>query len=173
MAGMSVSWRNAARALATVAAAVLALALLPSLLRTPEPPPLDPDVGLSGVAAGTSLAGVEPRRDERRSAGAERRRQDAEHGRPERDRPERDRVGGDGRGRPAAAAAASAPASPAPVPARPPAPPPTTPPPAPPPAPASSPAPAPAPAEPQSAEPSAAAAAGRAPVRALSRRAWP
>ena len=50
MAGMSVSWRHAARALAGVAAAVLALALLPSLLRTPEPPPLDPDIGLTGLA---------------------------------------------------------------------------------------------------------------------------
>lgn len=45
MAGMSVSWRHAARALACVAAAIGALALLPSLLRTPEPPPLPPTSG--------------------------------------------------------------------------------------------------------------------------------
>jgi len=50
MAGMSISWRHAARALGLAVAAVAALALLPSLLRTPEPPPLDPDVGLTGFA---------------------------------------------------------------------------------------------------------------------------
>ncbi len=58
MAGMSVSWRHAARALATAAAAILALALLPSLLRTPDPPPLDPGVGLTGVASATPWAGA-------------------------------------------------------------------------------------------------------------------
>ena len=47
---MIVSWPLAARAAATAAAAVAALALLPSLLRAPEPPPLDPDVGLLGAA---------------------------------------------------------------------------------------------------------------------------
>ena len=57
MAGMSVSWRHAARALATAAAAILALALLPSLLRTPDPPPLDPDVGLTGVASAHAMGG--------------------------------------------------------------------------------------------------------------------
>ncbi|MBA2522107.1 MAG: hypothetical protein H0V25_02135 [Solirubrobacterales bacterium] len=46
---MSVSWPRAARAVATVAAAIAALALLPSLLRSPEPPPLDPKIGLAGV----------------------------------------------------------------------------------------------------------------------------
>ena len=57
---MSVSWRQAARALAGVAAAILGLALLPSLLRTPEPPPLDPDVGLTGLAEGaTPVAAAE------------------------------------------------------------------------------------------------------------------
>ena len=50
MGGMSVSWRHAARVVATAAAAVLALILAPGLLRTPEPPPLDPEIGLTGLA---------------------------------------------------------------------------------------------------------------------------
>ena len=46
---MSVSWPRALQVAGMVAAAVGALAILPSLLRTPEPPPLDPRIGLTGV----------------------------------------------------------------------------------------------------------------------------
>ncbi len=61
MSGMSVSWRHAARVGATAVAAVAGLFLAPSLLRTPEPPPLDPDIGLPQVAQARPVA-VEPRR---------------------------------------------------------------------------------------------------------------
>ena len=77
---MSVSWRIAARAGLTAAAAVAALALLPSLLRAPEPPPLDPDVGLP-PAGGAEVAVVEPRR-EKASKGGEGPRREADPERP-------------------------------------------------------------------------------------------
>lgn len=57
---MSVNWPRALQVGAMVAAAIGALALLPSLLRAPEPPPLDPRIGLADVAV---PAPAEPGRD--------------------------------------------------------------------------------------------------------------
>lgn len=65
---MSVSWRHAARAAATAVAAIAAIALLPTLLRTPDPPPLDPDVGLTGLAEGAEPLPAPERRPRDREA---------------------------------------------------------------------------------------------------------
>lgn len=94
MGGMSVSWRHAARVAATAAAAVLALILAPGLLRTPEPPPLDPEIGLTGLAEAEPVP-VPVHRDQRperveraeRPERAERKVDRSERDR-ERDRPE-------------------------------------------------------------------------------------
>jgi len=58
---MRISWPAAARLGAVALAAVLAIALLPGLLRAPDPPPLDPGIGLVAPAADIAAAG----RDER------------------------------------------------------------------------------------------------------------
>ena len=134
-------------------AAVAALALLPSLLRTPEPPPLDPDVGLTGFADAAPAAGGGPRRRSTRSerprvAAAERR----EEGAGDRQRERRRRTsGGDGaggmrtRGRETTQSRCRPPCRPRCRPPRPRASSPAPPPAAPPPPPAPVPAPAPAP----------------------------
>ena len=46
MAGVRIRWRGVARVAAVVLVALIALRLLPGLLRAPEPPPLGADVGL-------------------------------------------------------------------------------------------------------------------------------
>jgi hypothetical protein len=46
MAGVRIRWRGVARAAAIVVVGLIALRLLPGLLRAPEPPPLAADVGL-------------------------------------------------------------------------------------------------------------------------------
>jgi hypothetical protein len=46
MAGVRIRWRGVARAAAIVLVGLIALRLLPGLLRAPEPPPLGADVGL-------------------------------------------------------------------------------------------------------------------------------
>jgi hypothetical protein len=50
MAGVRIRWRGVARVAAIVLVAVIALRLLPGLLRAPEPPPLAGDVGLPKAA---------------------------------------------------------------------------------------------------------------------------
>ena len=50
-----IHWQTVGKLAAAAAVALLGLQLLPGLLRAPEPPPLDADVGLPRVAA-------EPRR---------------------------------------------------------------------------------------------------------------
>ena len=140
---MSVSWRQAARALACVAAAILALALLPALLRTPEPPPLDPDVGLMGLAEGAiPVAGAERRssgraepKQERAVKGGGEKGRDRKRGRKE-ERQDGRRQRQDEKEPPAP------PPTPNPAPSPPPAP---TPAPSPPPAPAPVPPPSPSP----------------------------
>jgi hypothetical protein len=49
MAGVRIRWRGVARVAAIVAVGLIALRLLPGLLRAPEPPPLGADVGLPQV----------------------------------------------------------------------------------------------------------------------------
>ena len=49
MAGIRIRWRGVARVAAIVVVALIALRLLPGLLRAPEPPPLAADVGLPRV----------------------------------------------------------------------------------------------------------------------------
>jgi hypothetical protein len=46
MANVRIRWRGVMRVVAIVAVALIALHLLPGLLRAPEPPPLTADVGL-------------------------------------------------------------------------------------------------------------------------------
>lgn len=46
MASVRIRWRGVARVAAIVLVGLIALRLLPGLLRTPEPPPLAADVGL-------------------------------------------------------------------------------------------------------------------------------
>jgi hypothetical protein len=50
MAGVRIRWRGVARVAAIVLVALVALRLLPGLLRAPEPPPLAGDVGLPKAA---------------------------------------------------------------------------------------------------------------------------
>jgi len=60
MAGLRIRWRGVARAAAIVAVGLIALRLVPILLRAPEPPPLGRDVGLP--RAGRAAAIVQPPR---------------------------------------------------------------------------------------------------------------
>ena len=78
MGGMSVSWRQPRGAAPTAAAAVAAIALAPSLLRAPEPPPLDPDIGLTGLAEASGRRRAESRRGAREAAVDHGRRRKAE-----------------------------------------------------------------------------------------------
>lgn len=63
MGNLRVRWQSAARALAALAAAGLAITLAPGLLKTPEPPPIAADVGLPRVIerTGSSPRPPEPR----------------------------------------------------------------------------------------------------------------
>jgi hypothetical protein len=49
MAGVRIRWRRVARVAAIVVVGLIALRLVPGLLRAPEPPPLGADVGLPKV----------------------------------------------------------------------------------------------------------------------------
>lgn len=91
---MSISWPRAAQVAAMVAAAIGTLALLPSLLRTPEPPPLDPRIGLTGVGepARADLTPGQATRRKRDESPREKRPMDKGN-----DRGERSPTGGDGR----------------------------------------------------------------------------
>ncbi len=68
MAGMRIRWRGVARVGAIVLIAVIALRLVPGLLRTPEPPPVPADVGLPKAAAGTPPSIVPPRAEAKKRA---------------------------------------------------------------------------------------------------------
>jgi hypothetical protein len=59
MASVRIRWRGVARAAAIVVVALIALRVVPSLLRAPEPPPLGRDVGLPRA----KVAPVEPARE--------------------------------------------------------------------------------------------------------------
>lgn len=61
---MRVSWRHAARAAATTGALIAALAVAPSLLRTPDPPPLPDDLGLPAADASPYVKSPKPERRE-------------------------------------------------------------------------------------------------------------
>jgi hypothetical protein len=54
MADVRIRWRGVARAAAIVVVGLIALRLLPALLRAPEPPPLGADVGLPKAKPATS-----------------------------------------------------------------------------------------------------------------------
>lgn len=157
---MSVSWRHAARAGALVAASIGALALLPTVLRAPEPPPLDPDVGLE-VADVATLPAEPPEmgRDDRGARDTGQRRGDREPSAKRRERRgggERDTGGRPGHAEPdppepsesPANPPAAEPVAPASVPAPGPPPAASAPAPAPPPEPDPPPAPEPSPAPP-------------------------
>jgi len=61
--GVRIRWRGVARAAAIVVVALLAVRLLPGLLRAPEPPPLGRDVGLPRAkpAAARRAVAAKPR----------------------------------------------------------------------------------------------------------------
>lgn len=143
---MRISWPAAARLGAFALAAGLALALLPLLLRTPEPPPIDPEIGLVAPVAGP-VAQPERHDSERapvESVPFER----AEHARTAAEE-EGEGSGGDAEQEPEAeppaapvpVTAPNPPVTPSPAPAAAPPPPPASPPPAP--SPSSDPAPEP------------------------------
>jgi len=162
MAGMSISWRHAARALGLAVAAVAALALLPSLLRTPEPPPLDPDVGLTGFADAApplvegrgdeapdrSDRELRQRNGERKAKGNRQREGGEDERRPRSGRNEEERPRDDEKPVPTPVPAAVPASSPAASSPPPPAAPPPPPPPVPAPAPVAAPPPPPEPAGP-------------------------
>src|SRR5947208_6964878 len=62
-----IRWRNVARLAAGAIAGVVLLVGLPSLIRRPEPPPLEPDIGLApAFSAPTRVASeLRPRREPR------------------------------------------------------------------------------------------------------------
>jgi hypothetical protein len=61
MAGVRIRWRGVARAAAIVVVGLIALRLLPGLLRAPEPPPLGADVGLPQAKPVRAAAKREPK----------------------------------------------------------------------------------------------------------------
>jgi hypothetical protein len=71
-----IRWQKVAKLALGVAGSVALFLVLPSLIRRPEPPPLEPDIGLTSVTASR-----EPMRPERRSASQPHRR--TGHGREE------------------------------------------------------------------------------------------
>lgn len=54
MAGLRIRWRAVGRVAAILAVGLIALRLVPTLLRAPEPPPLSRDVGLPKVRSAAS-----------------------------------------------------------------------------------------------------------------------
>jgi hypothetical protein len=66
MAGVRIRWRGVARVAAIVVVGLIALRLLPGLLRAPEPPPLGADVGLPQAKPVRVVAKREPRQRPKR-----------------------------------------------------------------------------------------------------------
>jgi len=66
MAAVRIRWRGVARAAAIIAVGLIALRVVPGLLRAPEPPPLGDDVGLP-QAISVPVVPTKPRGTHRRT----------------------------------------------------------------------------------------------------------